>query len=84
LLFGGSYRKEASIMRGSREPAVRHIASETQVAFRTFSRGRRTKLARLARTTLVKADQWARGEGVGGDVSEAIEATLKAFKSKKK
>jgi hypothetical protein len=71
-------------MRGSRQPAVKQAASETQTAFRAYSRGRRTKLARLARTTLVKADQWARGDVVGGDVAEAIEGTLKAFKAKKK
>jgi hypothetical protein len=71
-------------MRGSRQPAIKHTASETQAAFRTYSRGRRTKLARLARTTLVKADQWARGDVVSGEVAEAIEATLKAFKAKKK
>ncbi len=71
-------------MRGSRQPAVKHIASETQIAFRTYSRGRRTKLARLASTTLVKADQWARGDQVGSDVNDAIESTLKTFKAKKK
>jgi hypothetical protein len=60
------------------------MPTEAQTAFQTYSRGRRTKLARLARTTLVKVDQWARGETVGGEVSEAIEATLKAFHTKKK
>lgn len=71
-------------MRGSREPAVKPVASETQIAFRAYSRGRRTKLAKLASTTLVKVDQWARGDAVSADVAKAIENTLKAFKAKKK
>jgi hypothetical protein len=71
-------------MRGSQQPAIKHTATEAQVAFRSYSRGRRTKLARLARTTLVKADQWARGAAVGGEVSDAIDATLKTFHAKKK
>jgi len=71
-------------MRGSQQPAVKHTSSEAQTAFRTYSRGRRTKLARAAGTTLVKADQWARGDAVPKDVSDAIEGALKAFKAKKK
>jgi hypothetical protein len=69
-------------MRGFLAPAVRSTASESQSTFRAFSRGRRTKLARLARTTLVKADQWARGEGVTLEVASAIEAALKGRKKK--
>jgi hypothetical protein len=61
---------------------VRPVPTETQTAFRGFSRGKRQKLARLARTTLVKADQWARGDGVTPDVAQAIEAALKAPKKK--
>jgi hypothetical protein len=71
-------------MRGSRQPAVKHTSSETQTAFRSYARGRRSKLARLARTTLVKADQWARGDVVQGDVSEALEGAIKSLKAKKK
>jgi hypothetical protein len=71
-------------MRGSQQPAVRHISTETQSAFQTFSRGRRSKLAKLARTTLVKADQWARGDVVPDGVSEAIEGAIASFKAKKK
>jgi hypothetical protein len=71
-------------MRGSQKPAVKHTASETQTAFRAFTRGRRTKLAKAAGTTLVKADQWARGDEVPKSVSEGIESALKAFKTKKK
>jgi hypothetical protein len=71
-------------MRGSQKPAVKHTSSETQTAFRTYSRGRRTKLAKAAGMTLVKADQWARGDVVTKDLSDAIENALKAFKAKKK
>jgi hypothetical protein len=71
-------------MRGFQEPAVKHTSTESQDAFRAFRRGRRSKLAKLARTTLVKADQWARGDTVAGDVSAAIEAAIKSLKAKKK
>jgi hypothetical protein len=71
-------------MRGSRQPAVKHSSTETQNAFRTFSRGRRSKLAKLARTTLLKADQWARGDAVPDGVSEAIEVAMGSLKTKKK
>ena len=71
-------------MRGSRQPAVRSICSESQNVFRAFSRGRRTKLAKLARTTLLKADQWARGDLVSGDIPQAIEGAIKSLKAKKK
>jgi hypothetical protein len=69
-------------MRGFLKPAVRPVPTETQTAFQAFSRGRRSKLARLAHTTLVKADQWARGEGVTADVATALEAALGARKKK--
>ncbi len=70
-------------MRGFLHPAVRPMASESQSKFRGLQRGRRTKLARTANTTLVKADQWARGDVVGDDVSEALEAALKTVGKKK-
>jgi hypothetical protein len=63
---------------------VRQIPSDSQDAFRGFSRGRRTRLARTARTTLLKADQWARGDAVAGDVAEALDSALKSLKAKKK
>ncbi len=69
-------------MRGFLKPAVRPIPNETQTTFRAFARGRRSKLARLADTTLVKADQWARGDAVTADVSSALEAALAARKKK--
>jgi hypothetical protein len=71
------------IMRGFLHPAVRPIPSEAQAKFSTLQRGRRTKLARTANTTLVKADQWARGDVVGADVGEALEAALGTIKKKK-
>ena len=69
-------------MRGFLHPAVRPLASEAQTKFQGLQRGRRTKLARAANTTLVKADQWARGDVVSGDISEALEAALSAKKKK--
>lgn len=71
-------------MRGYQQPSVRKSPTESQAAFSTLSRGRRTRLAKQAQTTLVKADQWARGDGAGADVAEALEAALKSLRSKKK
>jgi hypothetical protein len=48
-----------------------------------MSRGRRAKLAKAAQTTLVKADQWARGDGTAQELSEAIERALAGMKKKK-
>lgn len=71
-------------MRGFLQPALRPNPSESQSSFAELSRGRRSKLATAAQTTLVKADQWARGEHVSNDVAEALEAQLKTLQSKKK
>jgi hypothetical protein len=71
-------------MRGSRTSAVRAQISDPQRAFRGLSRHRRTKLARAAQTTLVKADQWGRGDGASPEVAAALEAGLKSLSSKKK
>jgi len=49
-----------------------------------LSRHRRSKIARAAHTTLVKADQWARGELAPGELSSALESALGAASSKKK
>jgi hypothetical protein len=71
-------------MRGSRQPAVRETATESQTAFRALSRHRRTKLARAAHTTLVKADQWARGDAAQPEISAALEGALHALHEKGK
>jgi hypothetical protein len=71
-------------MRGSRNPAVRFSTTEAQQAFRTLSRHRRTKLARSANTTLVKADQWGRGGAVTADVASALDAALRGLRAKHK
>lgn len=71
-------------MRGFLQPAVKTVPNESQTTFRGLSRARRTKLAKVANTTLLKADQWARGAGVTTDVGEALEAALKSLTSKKK
>ena len=71
-------------MRGFLQPAVKTSPNEPQNAFRALSRSRRSKLAKLANTTLLKADQWARGATVTGDVGDALEQALKAGAQKKK
>ena len=71
-------------MRGFLSPSVTNTPSESQDAFRALSRGRRTKLAHAASTTLVKADQWAKGGNATTDIAEALEAQLKALTAKKK
>ncbi len=71
-------------MRGFLQPALKKIPSETQLAFAKLSRHRRAALAKAAQTTLVKASQWARGDGVPAEVATAIEAQLKTLLAKKK
>lgn len=71
-------------MRGYQSPAVKAQISESQKAFSKLSRGRRTKLATAAQTTLVKVDQWARGQAVAQEVAEAIERAYAAHTAKKK
>jgi hypothetical protein len=71
-------------MRGFLSPAVTRLASETQTSFRSLSRSRRSKLAKAANTTLLKADQWARGDAVQADVSTALEHAFGQSKAKKK
>jgi hypothetical protein len=70
-------------MRGFLTPAVRPTTNEFQQAFQGLSRHRRSKLARTAHTTLVKADQWGRGDAVAPEVGQALEAATKALKPKK-
>jgi hypothetical protein len=71
-------------MRGFLHPAVQATTTEAQNAFRALTRGRRTKLAKAAQTTLVKADQWARGGAVPSEIAEALERSLKALTAKAK
>jgi hypothetical protein len=72
----------SAAMRGYQQSAIRILVSDNQSAFRALSRHRRSKLARAAQTTLVKADQWGRGEIVPADVAAALESGLKALQSK--
>ena len=74
------FSEEKSKMRGFLQPAVHLTPSETQTTFATLSRHRRSKLAETANTTLVKADQWARGAAVPADVSEALERAVTSRK----
>jgi hypothetical protein len=69
-------------MRGFLAPSVKNTVTESQKRFQTLSRGRRVKLAKAAKTTLVKADQWARGESKSADVSSALEQALTQLKKK--
>jgi hypothetical protein len=71
-------------MRGFLEPAVRLTPSESQDSFRGLSRSRRSKLAKAASTTLLKADQWARGDAASEEIAAALDEALKKLKSKKK
>jgi len=71
-------------MRGFLHPAVQNNPNETQSAFAGLPRGRRGKLAKEANTTLVKADQWARGGAATADVGEALERAIAARSAKKK
>jgi hypothetical protein len=70
-------------MRGSRQPAVRPQTSDSQRTFRSLSRHRRTKLARAAHTTLVKADQWGRGDATPTDLASALESALHGMQEKR-
>ena len=70
-------------MRGFLHPAVRPLPTGAQSNFQSLQRGRRTKLARAANTTLVKADQWARGDAVSADVSEALERAARRVKPRR-
>jgi hypothetical protein len=71
-------------MRGFLAPAVSRAPSESQTSVRTLSRSRRSKLAKAANTTLLKADQWARGDVVTADVGAALEHAFAQTKTKKK
>jgi hypothetical protein len=71
-------------MRGFLESAVRQIPSATQDTFRGLSRSRRTKLAKSANTTLLKADQWARGDAAATEIATALEQGVQKLSAKKK
>ncbi len=71
-------------MRGFLKPSVCHHPTETQAAFQKLARGKRTKLAKLAETTLVKADRWARGDSVPKELAQALEKALHSLEAKKK
>lgn len=71
-----------ALMRGARQPAVRLELSVPQSAFQTLSRHRRARLAHAARTTLVKADLWARGGALPSEVAVALEQGLRTLQAK--
>lgn len=65
-------------MRGYLQPAKKNQATEAQSKTTELSRHRRTKLARAAQTTLVKVDQWARGETLPAELATALETAFQA------
>ena len=69
-------------MRGFLRPALKATPSDAQSQFSALTRGRRAKLAKAAQTTLLKADQWGRGDAVAADVADALDRALKALKAK--
>jgi len=69
-------------MRGFLQPSLRNNPTDSQKAFGKLSRHRRAHLAEAAQTTLLKASQWARGEGVSQQVADALEQQLKAYQAK--
>lgn len=71
-------------MRGHLQPGKRLIPNEEQAAFAALTRGRRTKLAKAAQTTLLKADQWARGAVVAAEIAAGLKKGLAALKAKAK
>jgi hypothetical protein len=69
-------------MRGFLQPAIRPQTTERQQAFGALSRHRRARLARTAHTTLVKADQWSRGDQVAPQIASELQSALQAFLAK--
>jgi hypothetical protein len=69
-------------MRGFQRPALQLTTSDSQRAFQALSRHRRTKLAHTAHTTLIKADQWGRGDETSPEIASALEGALQALHSK--
>jgi hypothetical protein len=66
-------------MRGFLQPAISKKATEAQDAFRALSRHRRSKLAKAAQTTLVKADRWSRGAAVSAEIAGAMDRVTQPF-----
>src|SRR5215467_14370457 len=83
-LLCSSALRGVSHMRGFLKPSLRRRPTDAQTAYGKLARGRRAKLAKTAQTTLVKADQWARGDAVPASVSGALEQALKALAAKAK
>jgi hypothetical protein len=71
-------------MRGFLQPALKNVPTDLQKGYSGLSRHRRVHLAEAAQTTLVKASQWARGDGVAPDVAAALEKVTTAHLAKKK
>ncbi len=69
-------------MRGFLQPSLRNNPSDAQLAFQKLSRHRRASLAEAAQTNLLKASQWARGDGVTPQIADALEQQLKAYQTK--
>lgn len=71
-------------MRGFLSPSLKRTPTESQTAYATFSRGRKSKLAKAAQTDLTQAHQWSRGDEVEAHVAQALDTQVKALLAKKK
>ncbi|HEU4413042.1 MAG TPA: hypothetical protein VFS43_47810 [Polyangiaceae bacterium] len=71
-------------MRGFLQPAFKRLPTENQTQFAKLSRHRRAGIAEAAKTTLVKAAQWSRGEAVPPAVAGALDAQVTALLAKRK
>ena len=71
-------------MRGHLQPGKRLIPNQEQTAFAALARGRRTKIAKAAQTTLIKADQWARGASVTPEIATGLAKGVTALQAKAK
>ena len=65
-------------------PAIRPLTTELQNKARGLSRHRRSKIAHAAHTTLVKVDQWGRGDALPADLAGAIERALSSARGERK
>lgn len=71
-------------MRGYLLPGKRPTQTDHQRLFESFTRHRRTKIAKAASTTLVKAHQWARAEAVDAALAKALDEQVVKHGPKKK
>jgi hypothetical protein len=69
-------------MRGFLRPAVKALPSDAQTQFQGLSRHRKSKVAKAANTTFLKACQWGRGDVVATEIAASLEKAVTAKKKK--